>query len=144
MARGTPPCPHYGQDWCGGSQLQLLGYEAQLAAKRSIVGDALRRIGKLDVPDPEIVEAVEEWRYGTQLRLSARALGRPNGRIVGLHPYDRPGHTFSLVDCHITDFRLMALWRELRVHLELLPPRPTSLTLRLCRDGGRPAIAGTP
>jgi len=144
MARVTPPCPHYGQDRCGGCQLQHVGYDAQLAAKRSIVGDALRRIGKLDVPDPEIVEAVEEWRYGTQLRLAARALGGPNGRIVGLHPYDRPGHTFSLVDCHITDFRLMALWRELRVHLELLPSRLTSLTLRLDRDGRRHVIAESP
>src|SRR3989449_6933787 len=38
---------------------QHLAYDAQLAAKRAIVGEALRRIGKLDVADPEIVEAVE-------------------------------------------------------------------------------------
>jgi len=143
-ARVTPPCPHYGQDRCGGCQLQHLGYDAQLAAKRAIVGDALRRIGKLDVPDPEIVEAVEEWRYGAELRLAARAPGHPNGRTVGLHPYDRPGHVFSLVDCHVTDFRLMALWRELRSRLELLPPRLTGLTLRLDRDGRRHVIAQSP
>ena len=61
--RVVPPCPHYTHDRCGGCQLQHLEYDAQLTAKRAIVGDALRRIGKLDVPDPEIVEAVEEWRY---------------------------------------------------------------------------------
>src|SRR5207244_8419330 len=108
-ARVTAPCGHYQQDHCGGCQLQHLSYDAQLAAKRAIVGDALRRIGKLDVSDPEIVEAVEEWRYRGNISLAVRRSGgRADGKIVGLHPYDRPGHVFSLVDCQIADFRLMA------------------------------------
>src|SRR5207247_7188128 len=61
--RVVPPCPHYTHDRCGGCQLQHLEYDAQLTAKRAIVGDALRRIGKLDVPDPEIVEGVGEGGY---------------------------------------------------------------------------------
>src|SRR2546429_4040051 len=40
--------------------------------------------------------------------------GRGRSRTVGFHPYYQPGRVFSLVDCHITDFRLMALWRELK------------------------------
>ena len=36
--RVTAPCPHYVQDHCGGCQLQHVTYEAQLAAKRAIVG----------------------------------------------------------------------------------------------------------
>jgi len=48
---------------------------------------------------------------------------------------------FPLLDCHITDFRLMALWRELRPRLDLLPPRLTRLTLRLDREGRRHVIA---
>ena len=70
--RVTAPCPHYVQDRCGGCQLQHLTYEAQLAAKRAIVGDALRRIAKLDVEDPEIVEAVEEWRYRAKVSLAVK------------------------------------------------------------------------
>jgi 23S rRNA (uracil1939-C5)-methyltransferase len=138
QARVTPPCPHYGQERCSGCQLQHLSYDAQLVAKRAIVGDALRRIGKLDVPDPEIVEAVEEWRYRAKIRLG---VGRSDRRTVGLHPYDRPGFVFPLVDCHITDFRLMTLWRELRTHLDLLPARCTRLTLRLDREGRRHIVA---
>jgi 23S rRNA (uracil1939-C5)-methyltransferase len=144
--RVTPPCPHFLQDRCGGCQLQHLSYDAQLAAKRAIVGDVLRRIGKLDVPDPEIVEAVDEWRYRAKISLVVKRSGRggKGGAITaGFHPYDRPGAVFPLADCHIADFRLMALWRELRTHLDLLPPRLTLITLRLDRDGRRHVIAET-
>ena len=141
-ARVTPPCPHYVRDRCGGCQLQHLAYEAQLAAKRAIVGDALRRIGKLDLPDPEIVEAIGEWRYRAKISLAVRRPGGPAvGAMIGLHPYDRPGAVFALADCHIADFQVMALWRELRQRLELLPPRATRLTLRLDREGRRHVIA---
>ncbi len=105
-ARVTPPCPHYVRDRCGGCQLQHLAYEAQLAAKRAIVGDALRRIGKLDLPDPEIVEAIGEWRYRAKISLAVRRPGGPAvGAMIGLHPYDRPGAVFALADCHIADFQ---------------------------------------
>jgi len=139
-ARVTAPCGHYQHDHCGGCQLQHLSYDAQLAAKRAIVGDALRRIGKLDVADPEIVEAVDEWRYRAKISLAVKG-GGGRATAVGLHPYDRPASVFQLIDCHITDFRLMALWRELKQHLDLLPPRCTCLTLRLDREGRRHILA---
>jgi len=138
-ARVTPPCPHYLQDRCGGCPLQQLSYDAQLQAKRAMVGDALRRIGKLDLPDPEIVEAIEEWRYRTSITLVVES-GR-GAQAVGLHPYDRPARVFPLVDCHVADFRLMALWREVKQHLDLFPPRLSRLTLRLDREGRRHVIA---
>jgi len=136
--RAEPICPHYTRDACGDCQLQHLSYETQLAAKRRIVGDALRRIGRLDIPDPEIVEATEEWRYRAKISLAARRAG---DRVVGLHRYDRPGAVFALDDCHITDVRLMALWRELRPRLALLPPKLSRLTLRLDREGRRHVVA---
>jgi len=139
--RVTAPCPHYAHDHCGGCQLQHVTYEAQLAAKRAIVGDALRRIAKLDIADPEIVEAVEEWRYRAKISLAVKSVGRSGSRTVGLHPYDRPASVFPLIDCQIADFRLMALWRELRPRLDLLPPRLERLTLRLDREGRRHVIA---
>ena len=139
--RVTPPCPHYVQDHCGGCQLQHLSYESQLAAKRAIAGDALRRLGRLDIEDPEIVEAADEWRYRAKISLAVKAVARSDRRTVGLHPYDRPASVFPLLDCHITDFRLMALWRELKSRLELLPPRLTRLTLRLDREGRRHIVA---
>ncbi|MFN2571188.1 MAG: class I SAM-dependent RNA methyltransferase [Gemmatimonadales bacterium] len=132
--RVAPPCPHYVHDHCGGCQLQHLAYDGQLVAKRAIVGDTLRRIGKLDIADPEIVEGLEEWRYRSKISMAVKS-------AVGLHPYDRPNFVFPLADCHITDFRLMALWRELRQRLALLPQPLTRLTLRLDRDARRHVIA---
>lgn len=140
--RVAPPCPHYVHDHCGGCQLQHVAYDVQLEAKAAIVGNALRRIGKLDVPDPEIVEALEEWRYRHKISMAVKSTGgRADALTVGLHPYDRPNFVFPLADCHITDFKLMALWRELRGRLALLPQPLTRLTLRLDRDGRLHLIA---
>lgn len=138
--RVAPACPHYDGDRCGGCQLQHLAYDAQLDAKRAIVTEALRRIGKIETPPLEIVEALEEWRYRAKITLAAAR----DGSAVGLHPYDRPGAVFPLVDCHITDARLMALWRALRERAALLPPRLTTLVLRLDREGRRHVIAESP
>ena len=139
-SRVLPTCPHYVQDRCGGCQLQHLSYDAQLAAKRAIVGDALRRIAKLDVADPEVVEAIEEFRYQGKISMAVEG-GRGRAKAVGLHPYGRPGRVFPLVDCHITDVRLMTLWRMVRQHLALFPARMSRLTLRLDREGRRHVIA---
>jgi len=144
-ARVAAPCPHYARDRCGDCQLQHLAYDTQLETKRALVGDALRRIGKLDCPDPEIVEAIAEWRYRAKLSVVPRPPSRSRGdeggtRTLGLHPYDRPGAVFPLVDCHVADFRLMDLWRALRSHLDLLPRGLSRLTLRLDRAGGRHVI----
>lgn len=132
--RVTPPCPHYVNDHCGGCQLQHVAYDEQLKAKRAIVGDTLRRIGKLKVEDPEVAEGLEEWRYRSKISMAVK-------NAVGLHPYDRPNFVFPLADCHITDFRLMALWRELRSRLTMLPQPLTRLTLRLDREERRHIIA---
>ena len=140
--RVTPPCPHYDNDHCGGCQLQHLAYDEQLKAKRAIVGETLRRLGKLEIEDPEIVEALDEWRYRSKISMEAKTTaGRPDGLTVGLHPYDRANFVFPLADCHITDFKLMALWRELRSRLALLPQPLTRLTVRLDRDQRRHIIA---
>ena len=146
-ARVVPVCRHYVDDQCGGCQLQHLSYDAQLAAKRSIVGEALRRIGKLDLPDPEIVEAAEEWRYRAKITLAVKSGHVRAGITAGFHPQNRPNAVFALRDCHIADLRLMTLWRSLVTHLDLLPARMAHITLRLDRTRNRHVViesAGEP
>lgn len=139
--RVTPHCKHYVEDQCGGCQLQHLDLQTQLAVKRRIVGDALRRIGKLDIPDPDIVPAVDPWRYRTKLTLAARTEGpRP---MLGLHSYLDPASLFEPDDCPITCQPVVELWRRVGSHREFLPPGVRSLVLRQDRKGGRHVIVGT-
>jgi 23S rRNA (uracil1939-C5)-methyltransferase len=72
--RTTPPCPSFGA--CGGCDWQHLSYPAQLAAKRSIVEDALRRIGRLEPPPiaPTLPSPLE-FGYRHRARLHAAQRG---------------------------------------------------------------------
>jgi 23S rRNA (uracil1939-C5)-methyltransferase len=119
------------KDDCGGCQLQHLGSGAQQAARRSFVGDALRRIARLDVSDPDLVASPAEFEYRTKLTLAAR----PGGPI-GLRRYDRPSEVFALDHCHIARASLMALWQAVRGLASLLPGDVTRLVLRQDRAGG--------
>jgi len=117
--RVDPPCPHYTRDKCGGCQLQHMSYESQLEAKRTIIRDALRRIGKRETELPVVEHSPEEWRYRTKLTLALRRRG-PRW-IGGLHPYDDPTRVFALADCPITDRRVIAAWREIMSADEFFP-----------------------
>jgi 23S rRNA (uracil1939-C5)-methyltransferase len=131
--RTDPRCPHYVQDECGGCQLQHVDTATQLASRRAFVGDALRRIGKRDVPDPPIAPSSTTYDYRTKLTLHAQA----GGRRIGLHRYDRADQVFGLDWCHITVPQLMELWQGIRKLRPLLPHRLEQLVLRLDRRGGR-------
>jgi 23S rRNA (uracil1939-C5)-methyltransferase len=120
-------------DECGGCQLQHLEYQTQLSARQSFVGDALRRLGKREVSDPEIVAAPTVYDYRTKLTLHVDA----GGRRIGLHRYDRPGQIFDLVWCHITVPELMSMWKAVRRLRRMLPSNLDQVVLRLDRSGGR-------
>lgn len=124
-------CPHYQGDECGGCQLQHLSLPAQLAAKRAMVGEALRRIGKLEVEDPEMVPADSAWGYRNKVTLTVA----DGGRRIGLHRQGRPGEIFDLDRCRIADAALMECWAVVRGHRELLPQEADQLVFRLDRAG---------
>jgi 23S rRNA (uracil1939-C5)-methyltransferase len=138
--RVVPRCPHYVHDECGGCQLQHLGSGAQRQARRTFVGDALRRIARLDVGDPELVPAEQEFEYRTKVTLATN----DGGRRIGLHPLDQPDRVFDLIHCHITTPDLMSLWTEVRALRELLPRGLSQLVLRLDRRGGRHLVLVVP
>ena len=140
-ARVDPPCAHYTVDRCGGCQLQHLAYDAQLAAKGVIIGDALRRIGRRDVADPAVEPSDAPWRYRRKLTLHLR---RSDARwIAGLHPYDEPTQVFDLRDCPITDERVLAVWAELRPWFDALPRvRELRVAVRLLDGGASVTVEG--
>jgi 23S rRNA (uracil1939-C5)-methyltransferase len=128
-------------DRCGGCQLQHLSYDAQLATKRTIIGDALRRIGKRQVDDPDVVASVAQWRYRRKLTLHLRRAG--SGWIAGLHPYDDPVGVFDLRDCPITAEGVLAVWSELRPLFPLLPnERALRVAVRLLEGGASVVVEG--
>jgi tRNA/tmRNA/rRNA uracil-C5-methylase (TrmA/RlmC/RlmD family) len=110
--------------------LQHLASKVQLEAKRSFVAEALRRIGRREVPDPPIAPSPIHWRYRTKITLGVR-----NG-VVGLHRYDSPQEVFPLGDCLIAREALMGLWRRLQDHRSALPAGAGSVALKQDRSGG--------
>ena len=84
-----------------------------------MIGDAMQRIGKIEVDVPAVRPSADEWRYRTKLTL---ALRRRSGQwIAGLHAYDDPSRVFALADCPITDRRVVGAWREVMAVAHLLP-----------------------
>jgi len=59
--RVKPFCAHFGV--CGGCQWQMLPYEKQLTYKQKQVGEALKRIGKVEMPDMLPILGAEETRH---------------------------------------------------------------------------------
>jgi tRNA/tmRNA/rRNA uracil-C5-methylase (TrmA/RlmC/RlmD family) len=84
--RTDPPCPFF-RAGCGGCQWQQLSYAAQLEQKQQILGETLRRLGKLTAPpllDP--IPAPDPWQYRTAIQLHVD----PEGRVAfaGVRSHD--------------------------------------------------------
>ncbi len=70
----APPCSYFGD--CTGCQWQHLAYEAQLAAKRDLVVDALARVGSLqNVVVSETLPSPDQYGYRNHARFTVRAGG---------------------------------------------------------------------
>ncbi len=108
--RVEPPCPYFGR--CGGCQYQHLRPELQTAAKREILRETLRRIGKISW-DAEIpVHAAHPWNYRNQAQLKAAL--QPDGK-VRLGFFEAESHRLVSIDaCLIVSPRLNAILAELR------------------------------
>lgn len=106
--RVVPKCGHFGD--CGGCSWQYLSYPAQLAAKRRILEDALRRIGKIAaIPDIEVVGSESPWgtRNRAQLQPSG-AKGTPWGFFAA-----GSRRAVGLSECPVLAPELQGLWNDL-------------------------------
>src|SRR5437660_11043683 len=82
--RVQAPCPAFGT--CGGCQLQHMQYAAQLAWKRTVVGQLLHDIGGFDNPPLlETVPSDHPWHYRNHMRFSVNRSGQPGLTARGTH-----------------------------------------------------------
>lgn len=101
-ARRLPACPLAGR--CGGCPWQQVDYAAQLAAKREILGRALRRVAP---PTIEFVAAPEELHYRRRVRLHWQR--GPSGFRLGF----RGWRSRELIDVEACPLLVPALGRAL-------------------------------
>src|SRR5262245_13634440 len=66
--RVTAPCPVFSR--CGGCHYQHAPYEYQLAAKRAILVEELRRLGKIEAPTEIAVISAEPFGYRNRVQLA--------------------------------------------------------------------------
>ncbi len=137
--RVEPPCGHYEQSACGGCQLQHMDAGAQAEAKRRIIRDTLRRIGRRTIDLPDFHPAPSAWRYRHRLTLALRR-DAAGAWTAGLHRWDRPDEVFALDDCLITDSRVVEMWREVMAASADLPAA-TALRATVRLVGGRGSFA---
>ncbi|HEY6539615.1 MAG TPA: class I SAM-dependent RNA methyltransferase [Ktedonobacteraceae bacterium] len=82
--RVEPRCPVFGE--CGGCQLQHMSYAAQLAWKRSLVGQLLNEVGGFDdAPLLDTVPCDDPWGYRNHMRFSVNRDGQPGLTASGSH-----------------------------------------------------------
>jgi len=107
--RQEPPCRYFGE--CGGCDFQQMNYAAQLSAKSSMVADALRRLGKVEVSDVEVVASPEEMGYRGRARWQVR------GHLVGY--FRRESHdVIDIEQCPILTPKLNEGLRSIREQAE--------------------------
>jgi 23S rRNA (uracil1939-C5)-methyltransferase len=126
--RATPPCPHYIRDRCGSCQLMHLDAETQRAVKGRIAGDALRRIGKLDLPDPVVFPSPVELGYRAKVTFAVS-----QGKM-GYHPLGDAERVLDIRDCLLAEPEVRQLHQAVRAAFAFLPRDATRVVFRRDRD----------
>jgi 23S rRNA (uracil1939-C5)-methyltransferase len=120
--RVAPQCPYFGR--CGGCHYQHAAYEFQLAAKRAILAEELRRLGKLEPPAEIAAVAAEPWGYRNraQFRVEGRRLGYMEARSHRLCAVERCpvaspklNQTLEVLDAMLADGRWPGFIRAVEI-----------------------------
>jgi 23S rRNA (uracil1939-C5)-methyltransferase len=110
--RRDAPCPHY--ELCGGCTIEHLNYPAQLRVKQELVREALRRIGGIDAPTPDITGSPHEFQYRSRVAFTLRRL--PGKSVVaGFHALGRADTVIDITEsCLLPEPALATVWGALR------------------------------
>jgi 23S rRNA (uracil1939-C5)-methyltransferase len=128
--RQPPPCPYFAS--CGGCPWQAVRYDAQLAAKRKNVADALTRIGKFSGFELlAIAPSKRDYHYRRRVRLHVDSNGRLGFHRASSH------ELVEIESCLIADAAVTAHLGHAREWLGLLktPVRAVELVVGDDDDG---------
>jgi 23S rRNA (uracil1939-C5)-methyltransferase len=116
--RTEPACPYFGT--CGGCDFQQISYDGQVLAKRDILLDALRRIGKFDTLPSEIrLHPSTPLAYRNRLQL--KIVQSQRGASWGF--YKASTHEICAIDqCSIASRQIWERLEPLRQAIEACPP----------------------
>jgi 23S rRNA (uracil1939-C5)-methyltransferase len=105
--RIAPACPYFMR--CGGCHYQHAPYEMQLALKRAVLEDQLRRIGKIAPPGEIGVVAGEPWGYRNrvQLHIAGGELGYLQTQSRKLCPIEKCPISSPAINAAIATLREM-------------------------------------
>ncbi|MBX3023852.1 23S rRNA (uracil(1939)-C(5))-methyltransferase RlmD [bacterium] len=132
-ARRHPPCAYLPR--CGGCPWQHLDYAAQLAAKRRIVAEQLRRLAGLTVPVQAPLPSPREYGYRRRLKL------RVADGVVGFHA--AASHDLVAVDhCLLAEPHVDAALAWLPALVAALRAALRRLEVASRGEGARVVVAG--
>ncbi len=105
--RVTPACPYFAR--CGGCHYQHAPYEYQLARKREILGEVLRRVGKIEPPADIALIAGPPWEYRNraQFHLHSGRIGYHEAGSRRLCPIERCPISSPVLNGALTALRAM-------------------------------------
>jgi 23S rRNA (uracil1939-C5)-methyltransferase len=115
--RTSPPCPYFGT--CGGCDFQQMSYRRQVAAKREILQDALRHIGKTDVP-PRLINTHASLALDYRNRLQLKLVQAPQGTSWGFYKA-ASRQVCRIEQCLIASPQLWRQLESLRRAIEAVP-----------------------
>jgi len=120
--RVPPPCPYFGR--CGGCHYQHAAYPDQLRAKREILVEMLRRVGKIEPPGEIATVAGDPWQYRNraQFHIAGGRIGYLEARSHALCPVEtcpisspKINETLATLVDMVRDRRWPAFLRSLEV-----------------------------
>jgi 23S rRNA (uracil1939-C5)-methyltransferase len=120
--RVNPPCPYFGS--CGGCQWQHIDYSAQGELKKGILGDLLKRLGKLkEIPSVGLVPSPKsyDYRIRIQLKVRGKAMGYYREGSHQIVDIDRCPISHPLVNRIIQklrgEFAALELMKEIEINV---------------------------
>lgn len=110
--RVNPPCPYFGT--CGSCQWQHIDYSIQGELKKEILGETLKRLGKLnEIPPISVVPSPKPYDYRVRVQLKVK------GKKMGYY-HEKSHQIVDVAHCHISHPLVNQIIGELREDLDAL------------------------